>query len=92
MSLNSIPLLQPTPVEVEKIRLSLMELRRTKGMSMIGVDSWRLYYPIANKENVPPLMSARCLHPSASDTALHYLITVANEHLSEESSSAPVAF
>ena len=43
----ALPFLQATRVEIEQIRLSLIELRRINGVNMTGVDNWRLYYPAA---------------------------------------------
>ena len=80
----ALPLLQPTRAEVEQIRLSLIELRCIRGASMIGLDNWRLYYPIAEAEfdvSLPTAKPACILTSSSSNTSLNTLIAVADEHL-----------
>jgi hypothetical protein len=89
---NGIKILQlmnATPVEVEQIRLALIDIRRSKGVTMTGVDNWRLYYPAAQQSiNVVPIPIQPKLDrtPSAasSNTSLDNLIAVADEHLGIE--------
>lgn len=81
----SLHLMKATPFEEAQIRLSLIELRRTKGITMQGVDKWSLYYPIAQSINVvPPALQPkldRTMSTSSSNTSLDNLIAAADERL-----------
>lgn len=85
-ALTMLPLLQPTRAEVEQIRLSLIKMRYKHNMSMIGLDNWRLYYPIAQEESNVFLHSADSVVASdsfvrnlasSSSTSLDNLIAAA---------------
>ena len=81
----SLNLAKATPFEEAQIRLSLIELRRSKGVTMAGVDKWSLYYPIAESINVvshsPPPELDRTMSNSSSNTSLDNLIAAADERL-----------
>lgn len=73
-------------MEEAQIRLSLIEFRREKGVTMAGIDKWRrLYYPSAQSINVVPNPIQpeldRTLLTSSSTTSLDNLIAAANERL-----------
>ena len=81
----SLHLMKATAIEEAQIRLSLIELRRTKGVTMAGVEKWSLYYPIAHSINVvpatvPPMLD-RTPSTSSSNTSLDNLIAAAGERL-----------
>lgn len=80
----SLHLTKATAFEEAQIRLSLIELRRIKGITMAGVEKWSLYYPIAQSINVvpavPPVLD-RTLSTSSSNTSLDNLIAAAEERL-----------
>tara|TARA_B100001059_G_C17736095_1_gene528941 strand:- start:41 stop:634 length:594 start_codon:yes stop_codon:yes gene_type:complete len=78
-ALAPLQLLRPTRVEVEKVRLSLIELRRTSGASMAGVGRWQLY--MGKGINVSPLPVKADHHHSVSsppNTPLENLIAAAD--------------
>ena len=81
----SLNLAKATPFEEAQIRLSLIELRRNKGVTMAGVEKWSLYYPIAQSINVVPTAVQpeldRTLSTSSSKTSLDNLIAAADERL-----------
>ena len=81
----SLSLAKATPLEEAQIRLSLIELRRTKGVTMVGIEKWSLYYPIAQNINVVPTTLQpeldRTLSTSSSNTSLDNLIAAADERL-----------
>ena len=81
----SLHLMKATPFEEAQIRLSLIELRRTKGVTMVGIEKWSLYYPIAQNINVVPTTLQpeldRTLSTSSSNTSLDNLIAAADERL-----------
>ena len=81
----SLHLTKATAFEEAQIRLSLIELRRTKGITMAGVEKWSLYYPIAQNINVVPTTLQpeldRTLSTSSSNTSLDNLIAAADERL-----------
>ena len=81
----SLHLTKATAFEEAQIRLSLIELRRTKGITMAGVEKWSLYYPIAQSVNVvPPALQPklnRTMSTSSSNTSLDNLIAAADERL-----------
>ena len=81
----SLHLTKATAFEEAQIRLSLIELRRTKGVTMAGVEKWSLYYPIAQSINVVPTtvqpVLDRTLSTSSSNTSLDNLIAAAEVRL-----------
>ena len=81
----SLKLMKATPFEEAQIRLSLIELRRSKGVTMTGIEKWSLYYSIAQSINVAPTtlqpVVDRTLSTSSSNTSLDNLIAAADECL-----------
>ena len=84
----SLKLMKATPFEEAHIRLSLIELRRSKGVTMTGIEKWSLYYSIAQSINVAPTTlqpvvdrTLSTLSTSSSNTSLDNLIAAADERL-----------
>lgn len=83
--LESFIFMKPTPLEEERIRLSLLNLRNETGVTMAGIDKWRLYYPVVLQNvNVEPKGSQGALSASSSTTSLDNLIAAADERLTKE--------